>query len=40
MGALTTMLQACSPGLVVVKIDNGFGAGASAAMIANKIAKS
>jgi len=40
MGALTTMLQSCSPGLVVVNIDNGFGAGASAAMIANKIAKS
>jgi NCAIR mutase (PurE)-related protein len=40
MGALTTMLQSCSPGLVVVNIDNGFGAGASAAMVANKIAKS
>ncbi len=39
MGALTTMLQSCSPGLVVVNIDNGFGAGASAAMIANKITK-
>lgn len=40
LGALTTMLQSCSPGLVVVNIDNGFGAGASAAMVANKIAKS
>ena len=40
MGALTTMLQSCSPGLVVVNIDNGFGAGASAALVANKIAKS
>ena len=40
MGALTTMLQSCSPGLVVVNIDNGFGAGASAAMVANKIARS
>ena len=39
MGALTTMLQSCSPGLLVVNIDNGFGAGASAAIIANKIAK-
>lgn len=38
-GALITMLQSCSPGLVVVNIDNGFGAGASAALIANKIAK-
>lgn len=38
-GALTTMLQSCSPGLVVVNIDNGFGAGASAALIANKIAQ-
>ncbi|MCP4762963.1 MAG: nickel pincer cofactor biosynthesis protein LarB [archaeon] len=33
-GALTTMLQSCSPGLTVVNIDNGFGAGASAALIA------
>ncbi len=38
-GALTTMLQSCSPGLLVVNIDNGFGAGVSAAIIANKIAK-
>jgi len=36
IGALTTMLQSCSPGLLVVNIDNGFGAGASAALIANK----
>ncbi|MFX1433793.1 MAG: nickel pincer cofactor biosynthesis protein LarB [Promethearchaeota archaeon] len=35
-GALTTMLQSCSPGLTVVNIDNGFGAGASAALIANR----
>lgn len=39
IGALTTMLQSCSPGLLVVNIDNGFGAGASAALIANKIAE-
>ncbi|MFX1365260.1 MAG: nickel pincer cofactor biosynthesis protein LarB [Promethearchaeota archaeon] len=38
-GALTTMLQSCSPGLLVVNIDNGFGAGISAALIANKIAE-
>ncbi|MFX0188291.1 MAG: nickel pincer cofactor biosynthesis protein LarB [Candidatus Hodarchaeota archaeon] len=38
-GALITMLQSCSPGLLVVNIDNGFGAGASAALIANKISE-
>lgn len=38
-GALITMLQSCSPGLLVVNIDNGFGAGASASIIANKIAE-
>ena len=38
-GVLITMLQSCSPGLMVVNIDNGFGAGASAALIANKMAK-
>ncbi len=26
IGALTTMLQSCAPGLAVVNIDNGFGA--------------
>ncbi len=34
--ALTTMLQSCSPGLVVVNIDNGFGAAAAAYLIAKK----
>ena len=38
-GALITMLQSCSPGLLVVNIDNGFGAGASAGIIANKISE-
>lgn len=38
-GALMTMLQSCSPGLVVVNIDNGFGAGATAALIARRVAK-
>ncbi len=33
--ALLSMLQCCSPGLVVVNIDNGIGAGATAALIAN-----
>lgn len=37
--ALMTMLQSCSPGLVVVNIDNGFGAGAAAALIAKGAAK-
>lgn len=38
-GALISMLQSCSPGLVVVNVDNGFGAGAFAALIANRAAK-
>ncbi len=37
--ALLSMLQTCAPGLAVVNIDNGVGAGAVAAMIANRIAK-
>jgi len=36
IGALTTMLQTCSPGLAVVNIDNGFGAGVFAGLIARK----
>ena len=38
VGALTSMLQSCAPGLVVVNIDNGIGAGSSAALIANRAA--
>jgi hypothetical protein len=34
MGALTSMLQTCSPGLAVVNIDNGIGAAAMAGLIA------
>jgi NCAIR mutase (PurE)-related protein len=34
--ALLGMLQSCSPGLVVVNIDNGIGAGATAALIARR----
>ncbi len=34
--ALLGMLQSCSPGLVVVNIDNGVGAGATAALIARR----
>ncbi|MHA1213689.1 MAG: nickel pincer cofactor biosynthesis protein LarB [Candidatus Hodarchaeales archaeon] len=35
--ALMTMLQTCSPGLVVVNIDNGINAGATAALIVRLI---
>ncbi len=38
-GALMTMLQSCTPGLTVVNIDNGFGAGSTAALIANTVAR-
>ncbi len=37
--AILGMLQTCSPGLSVVNIDNGVGAGATAALIANRAAK-
>lgn len=36
-GALTTMLQSCAPGIAVVNIDNGVGAGAMAALIAKRV---
>jgi pyridinium-3,5-biscarboxylic acid mononucleotide synthase len=36
--ALMTMLQSCAPGLSVVNIDNGVGAGSTAALIANRTA--
>jgi NCAIR mutase (PurE)-related protein len=36
--ALLAMLQSCAPGLVVVNIENGVGAGAAAARIANRAA--
>lgn len=39
VAALLTMLQTCAPGLVVVNIDNGVGAGITAAMIANRVAE-
>jgi pyridinium-3,5-biscarboxylic acid mononucleotide synthase len=38
LAALLSMLQTCSPGLTVVNIDNGVGAGASAGLIANRAA--
>ena len=37
--AILGMLQSCSPGLSVVNIDNGVGAGATAALIANRAAR-
>lgn len=39
IAALNTMLQSCAPGLVVVNIDNGFGAGATAALVAKQMCK-
>jgi pyridinium-3,5-biscarboxylic acid mononucleotide synthase len=39
VAALMTMLQTCAPGLTVVNIDNGVGAGATAALTANRMAK-
>ena len=38
VAALLAMLQTCAPGLVVVNIDNGIGAGVAAARIANQSA--
>lgn len=37
--ALMTMLHSCSPGLTVVNVDNGLGAGATAALIANRLVR-
>ncbi len=37
--ALNTMLASCSPGVTVVNIDNGFGAGFAAATIAQLVAR-
>lgn len=36
IAALLTMLQSCSPGLTVVNINNGFGGGVAAALIARR----
>ena len=36
--AILGMLQTCSPGLSVVNVDNGVGAGATAALMANRAA--
>lgn len=39
VAALASMLQSCALGLAVVNIDNGIGAGAMAASIANRASK-
>lgn len=39
VGALMSMLQSCAPGLAVVNIGNGVGAGGMAALIANQVAR-
>jgi NCAIR mutase (PurE)-related protein len=38
VAALYSMLQTCAPGMCVVNIDNGIGAGAVAGLIANRAA--
>src|SRR3954470_6948808 len=40
LAALLTMLTACAPGVLVVNIDNGFGAGVAAARIAKSSRRS
>jgi NCAIR mutase (PurE)-related protein len=37
VAALLTMLNACAPGVTLVNIDNGFGAGVAAARIARRV---
>jgi NCAIR mutase (PurE)-related protein len=37
--AILGMLQSCSPGLSVVNVDNGIGAGVTAALVANRAAR-
>jgi NCAIR mutase (PurE)-related protein len=39
LAALLSMLQTCAPGLSVVNVDNGVGAGVTAALIANRVAR-
>ena len=39
VAALLTMLNSCAPGVVVVNIDNGFGAGLFAARVARRAAR-
>jgi NCAIR mutase (PurE)-related protein len=39
VAALYSMLQTCAPGMAVVNIGNGIGAGAMAGLIANRVAQ-
>ena len=39
MAALLAMLNSCAPGVAVVNIDNGFGAGVYAHLILRRISK-
>ena len=39
LAALLAMLNACAPGITVVNIDNGFGAGVFAARVARQVAR-
>jgi NCAIR mutase (PurE)-related protein len=39
VAALLTMLNSCAPGVVVVNIDNGFGAGLFAARVARRTSR-
>jgi NCAIR mutase (PurE)-related protein len=39
VAALYSMLQTCAPGMAVVNVGNGIGAGAMAGLIANRVAK-
>jgi hypothetical protein len=39
ISALTSILQSCAPGLSAVIIDNGFGAGATAALISKRVSR-
>ena len=39
LAALLTMLTACAPGVLVVNIDNGFGAGVATARIVKAVAR-
>jgi NCAIR mutase (PurE)-related protein len=38
LAALLAMLNSCAPGITVVNIDNGYGAGVAAARIARNAA--
>jgi NCAIR mutase (PurE)-related protein len=39
ISALLTMLNSCASGVTVVNIDNGFGAGYFAGLVARKLAE-